>query len=33
VQSLVLPLVLMGIGFPSAALIGFLLVRTSRRRT
>jgi hypothetical protein len=33
VQSLVLPLVLMGLGFPSAALIGFLLVRTSRRRT
>ena len=32
VQSLVLPLVLMGIGFPAAGVIGFLLVRTSRRR-
>jgi hypothetical protein len=31
VQSLVLPLVLMGIGFPSAALIGYLLLRVQRR--
>jgi hypothetical protein len=31
VQSLVVPLVLMGLGFPSAALIGYLLARTWRR--
>jgi hypothetical protein len=31
-QSLVLPILLMGLGFPPAALIGFLLVRTRRRR-
>jgi hypothetical protein len=30
-QSLVLPLLLMGIGFPAAALIGFLLFRVQRR--
>jgi hypothetical protein len=31
-QSLVLPILLMGLGFPAAALIGFLLFRVQRRQ-